>query len=261
MIDSDDIIQRKAMCDTPHPPCIPGFLMILPVIERISPKLSVCRKAVRRAACHCNRQIVLIQLELLCITPCICTVKCHIDRNISDDLYTLLIRILLQGIPLSEKLILHKFIKTNIGFIFLSGFFQCFQSSVPDAFFPLAPAFAVVGILQSHKKCIIRQPAFILFHKAVIVIRFRNTICHSPLVCHMQDTVSGMKHFFIIYGVSCSEICSFTFQSSQKAILDQCLQINKIWISGKSGERLVRRIPVTGRSEWQNLPQGLPAFF
>ena len=51
-----------------------------------------------------------------------------------------------------------------------------------------------------------------------------------------------------------------TFCCCEKVSLDQFLQINEIRISCKCGKRLVRGIPVSGRSKWQDLPVFLTRF-
>ena len=54
-----------------------------------------------------------------------------------------------------------------------------------------------------------------------------------------------------------TEIARITLFFCQKSLFYQGLQINKIWISCKSRERLVRRISISRRSKWKNLPVAL----
>ena len=47
----------------------------------------------------------------------------------------------------------------------------------------------------------------------------------------------------------------------QKALLNELLQINKIWISRKRGKGLIRRIPISGRPKGKDLPDALSRLF
>ena len=116
MINPHDVIQLKACCQSLQPPLIPCLFMIIPAIQRIAPELSGSCKSIRRASCHCQRCTVLVKLEQFRIRPCICTVKCNVDRNITDDLDTFFIGILFQFLPLFCKFILLKTDKIHLFF-------------------------------------------------------------------------------------------------------------------------------------------------
>ena len=85
MVDPHYVIHPKAVFHPPDPPFIAGFLMISPIIKRISPKLPRLCKGIRRTARYCLWQIFLIKLKQLRMAPAVRAVKSYIDGNISDD--------------------------------------------------------------------------------------------------------------------------------------------------------------------------------
>ena len=91
MVDSDNIIHSEAVTDSANPPLETGLFMYFPVVQRISPELSCCRKSVRRASCDLCRLIILIDFKEPRTRPGVCTVHCHINRNISNDSDSVLI--------------------------------------------------------------------------------------------------------------------------------------------------------------------------
>ena len=110
--------------------------MIIPTIQRISPKLARCRKCIRRASCNRYRFTLFIQLEKLRIRPGICTVKSNVNRNVSYNQNTLLIRILLKTEPLRCKKILLEFIEQNLFLKLFAVFLHGFLITIPDVFIP-----------------------------------------------------------------------------------------------------------------------------
>ena len=114
MIDPDLVVQLHTVSHTKDPPVITCFLMIFPIIKWISPQLTSCGKSVWRTSCHCCRCSLLIKLEQIRVRPCICAVKSHIDRKITDDLNTSVICIFLQPAPLAVEPELLKGIEADI---------------------------------------------------------------------------------------------------------------------------------------------------
>jgi hypothetical protein len=77
--------------------------VIRPVVQRIAPKLACGTERIRRTACYCNGRIIIIELEQIRVCPCICTVKCSVDRNISYDFNPLPVCIPFEVLPLNRK--------------------------------------------------------------------------------------------------------------------------------------------------------------
>ena len=95
MINSHNIIHTACCFNTLFPPGKMILFHNIPIINGISPFLSVIRKCIRRTPSHVNRVKCLIQLILSRICPHIGTIQCHINRDISNNLYSLLICIFL----------------------------------------------------------------------------------------------------------------------------------------------------------------------
>ena len=85
MIHSYHIIKSKAVLHSGNPPGIACFLMLFPVIERISPKLSIFCKGIGRATCH-RLGSSPFQLEQGGVVQHIRGIQRNIDGNISNQL-------------------------------------------------------------------------------------------------------------------------------------------------------------------------------
>ena len=152
MVYSYSIIKLKSPGHTLHPPLVAGLLMIIPVIERVAPKLTCSRKGIRRTACNRYRGKIFIKLEKFRICPGIRRVKGHIDRHISDYLYSLFIGIFFKLLPLYIKHPLNKNVKFYLISQFLFVLFKCLRLTKSESFLPLTPGYSVLRILYSHKK-------------------------------------------------------------------------------------------------------------
>ena len=150
MIDPHHVVQTIAIRNPLHPPFITGFFMILPFIERVSPKLPRGRERIRRASRHARRRTRFIQLEQLGICPCIGTVKRYINGDIPYNADFLFIGIRLKRQPLNGE---HKLLEL-IKFYFVRKLFfislHRFGFTEPDVFLPFNPAYPVKGILHRH---------------------------------------------------------------------------------------------------------------
>ena len=84
VIHANTVVNREAVLHAPRPPGIAASLVIVPVIERISPELSVRREIIRRTTRHRFRLAFFIELKELGMRPGIRRVRGHINREISD---------------------------------------------------------------------------------------------------------------------------------------------------------------------------------
>ena len=144
--------------------------MVIPAVQRISPELSRSGKSIRRAARHRHRRQRLVQLEKFRVCPGIRAVKRHINRNIPDNFYFLLIRVGFQRKPLLRKQVLLELVKSHFLRIFFGIALQCLLLAEPDILIPLSPALAAEGILHRHIEGVILQPVSVLFHKLLICL-------------------------------------------------------------------------------------------
>ena len=118
MVNSDNIKKSRICHHTPLPPVKAILFHLFIIIERISPLLTIIRKRIRWTSRNLHRLSFPIQLKLLSLRPYIGTVKRHIERNVTYDLYSLFIGVGLQLIPLFKEHKLQKLIKTDILFKF-----------------------------------------------------------------------------------------------------------------------------------------------
>ena len=95
MVDADDIIEGCGEFQTLDPPFVFGFLVVFPIIEGISPQLPRRGERIGRAACHFDGAFVFVQCEKLRRYPHIRTVHCNINWDISNDIYSVIVSILL----------------------------------------------------------------------------------------------------------------------------------------------------------------------
>ena len=170
MIDSRHIIPFLGMCHSANPPLISCLFMIGPVVKGISPKLSGRGKRIRRTSCYRNRRKIFVKLEQFGICPGICTVECHIDRHISDDLNAFFIYICFQSAPLFCEPVLLEIIKSNL----LCQTYLCLLHSLRltalQFLRPIQPADASQIIFDSHIQAVILQPVAVFFQKILIFL-------------------------------------------------------------------------------------------
>ena len=80
--------------------------MIIPSIDRITPQLTICRKSIRRTSGNRDQILFFIQFKELRMRPGIRTVVGNINRNVSDNLNTLFVRILDAELKKSARMML-----------------------------------------------------------------------------------------------------------------------------------------------------------
>ncbi len=186
MIDAHHIIQRKAMGQAAHPPCISCLCMIGPVVNGIAPKLAGSGESIRRTTCHYRGISLLIKAEQLRVTPGIRTVKSYVDRNVADDPDLLVIGVLLQRLPLPVKKELLKFIETNLLFQHLSVMLHGSRSAKADILLPLYVRLSVERSLHRTVKGIVRKPFLLFLYKLLQCSPFLVVSSLCPLSGRMQ---------------------------------------------------------------------------
>ena len=256
MIDTHHIIQLKAIVQSLAPPLIPSLSMIVPLIKGIAPKLPRLSKGIRRAASHRQRLKLVVKLEHFRMRPRVRRVKSHIDGNISDNLYSALICIGFQLLPLHMELKLNVLIKFYVKIAFPSIIIQCIGPALSDILRPFAPRGPVKPKLHGHEKGIILQPVPILLHKTH-KIRIMGYIA-APIGDAQQIETLPVNLPVIGKPWVISKIAGVAFLSRKHALLHQRIQIDKIWIPCKGGKGLVGRVPVACGGKGQNLPVALP---
>ncbi len=259
MIDSQHIIDPAQILNPRRPPAVPVLRHVFPVKERISPQLSVRRKAIRRAARDLLRYLVFIQLEELRMRPHIHTVQGYIDGKVADDLHPMGIGIRPERFPLRKEQILHDFPETDFFFILYACCSESCLIPVPKPRLPFLPGPSVMDLLQRHKQRIIIEPVGIFPTEDRIVFRHVRTeaLCRLPehgITAFIYSSVIGLQRIR-------APVPIFILCAVQQSLRTQSIQINKIQIACIGRKGLVRRIPVTGRADRQHLPVALSGCF
>ena len=209
MVNSQNIINLKACLKTLLPPGITAGLMLLPVINRISPKLSKLCKGIRRAACNLKRHAFFIQLKELRMSPYIGRVCCNINRNITNNSNIIFCSIISKCIPLLKEKILQHLVIFDAALTLLCPFLYCSRLAHSDIFFPLKEGNSIVGILYCHKKSIIIQPESILFAECLkigrsLFLKIILKLCKKLVALYIKQSVINIGFiispvdFFII---------------------------------------------------------------
>ena len=69
MVNPEQVVNLKAFMDPVNPPAKTCLFMLVPVIEGVSPELTICRKLICGHACHKGRLALTIELEQLRLGP------------------------------------------------------------------------------------------------------------------------------------------------------------------------------------------------
>ena len=184
MINSHYIIQTETVCNSFYPPFISGIAMHFPVVQWISPELSCCRKSVRRATCNLYRTVFFIEFKEPWICPCVSTVHCHIDRNVTDDPDAIFICIRFEFHPLLAEFELHILLKFDFKIHFFSVIIECILPAKTDVLSPFAPRNTAEAFLHCHKKCIVLQPPCLFFLKSA---EFRIYVYVAAFICFTEQ--------------------------------------------------------------------------
>ena len=238
MINADNIIHIKAMCQTFDPPLESGIFMHIPSVQRISPKLSCCRKSIWRTSGYLCRLVIFIQFEKSWICPGICTVHGNIDRNISDNTNSSSVCIRFQFRPLLIKFELHILLEFNFKIQFFSVIIQCIVPTKANVLRPFCPRNSSKTIFHRHKKCIIAKPVRLLLLESYKVRILGNI---TSLISFTKKFVTSFVNFLIIHIIfSGTEIHSITLFFRKHSLFNPVFQTDKIRISCKGGKRLIR---------------------
>ena len=260
MIDPHDVIQPEAVIDSPLPPGKVCLFMVTPVVKRIAPKLSVRRKCIRRTARNSLRSSVLIHLKHLRMCPEIRAVRRHIDRNVPDDLNAVIIGILFEAVPLGCKHILEETVETDLLTVCLLCLPERLRIPFSQLKRPFLKAFSIVCVLDRHEQRIVRKPVLVLREELLVA---RCLVKAASPAGKLQDREAVCIELVIVNLrlVSLPEINGLHLALLQKPFFNQSVQVNKVRITCKSREGLVGRVPVSGRTQREDLPVMLAGSF
>ena len=255
MVDAHDVVYVKTVGKPSDPPRKPRLLMVRPPVQGIAPELPGSGERIRRAPCNLDGDICLIEPEKLGVRPRICTVECHIDRDVSHDADPFFVGVVFERAPLLGEQILLVAVKCDIVSELL--LIPCHSLRLPetDILAPLNPRHALQRILDRHVHRIVFQPLLIFADKR-LVFRIRPEIC--PLKSPAEKLEPCVVYFLVRHlpGIV-SKVDRQALLLREEPLLDQRIQADVIRAARKSRKRLVRRIPIPCRSQRQDLPQCL----
>ena len=171
MVDADIIYLIQLVADAFNPPAISVLFMCFPVIEGVTPQLSLSSKIIWRNSGYFQRMSLGIQAEHTFICPDISTVRGGEDRNITDDGNSFFICIILQCIPLTEEAELYEAVIVDFFFQKLkpgSAFGRC---RIQETVFPLIPGQILMIVFSCHVEAVVFQPEFIIFLEGIIFLQ------------------------------------------------------------------------------------------
>ena len=144
------------------PPFEAGIFHLFPIVNRISPKLTVGAERIRRATRNSFWVQIFVKKKFSRFRPDVRGIKRNIYRNIADDFYSVFVCIAPEFFPLGEKFKLEEADKRN----FVRKFLFLFRKSlfVPKAEFfrPFGPGFSAEFFFYCCKKGIFKKPFFLL---------------------------------------------------------------------------------------------------
>ena len=256
MIDPHDVVEAAHVTDSCDPPAVSVLLHLIPVKERIAPELPVRREIIRRAPGDLNRCQVLIELELIRVGPDIDAVSRYIDRNIADNLDSILVGVGLELRPLSDEEELHCLPEINIIFIFCPQLRKHLRLPEADIIIPLGPRAPFICVLERHEQRVIVEPERVPAELVVIGRR----IFKEPFACNPENRISHLVHQTVIYVLlAVSPVLLFVFLRLKQSVLRQHVKIDHVRISRECGKALIRTVAVARRTHRQDLPVALPA--
>ena len=251
VVDTDHVKQARGGADALLPPGVAVLTHPIPVIERISPELAVLREIIGRAAGHTGRRSGLVELEQRRIRPDIAGIIGHIDRQVTDDLDSLLVDVASQSLPLlieqvlqvgKEPTILRK--RDAIGL-------QCARSAQANLLRPGLPRAHIIGTLERHIHGIVLDPRVCL---AELAQRVGVTVA-AALIGLVEQVKAHRELEAVIHAFAVGRpVDRIDLLLLEQAVPDQRVKVNKIRVSGAGAERLVRAVAVAGRADRQDLP-------
>src|SRR5690554_678070 len=158
MIDANHVHRCQRAADAREPPTIILGRHRLPIIQRIAPFLPVLAKIIRRHARNLGRLARRVELKYLAMRPGIGAVHGDEYRDIADELYSLLARVVAQRLPLRTRDPLLEFYAPNLLGMRVARPLKR-RRVAPDKFGrPIAPTLAAKLFFERYIKGVIGQP-------------------------------------------------------------------------------------------------------
>ena len=194
VIQTNHIIHFRRSRQPTNPPGKACFLHQVPIVQGISPKLTVGRKGIRRATCNSRRIAITIQLKHRWVRPYVNRIQWNIDRYITDNFNAPFIGIATQCRPLLEEFKLEKVMKLDHIMQALTVTLKHFGNTHHETHGPVLPRSTMVFLFHGHEQRIVFQPFGIFLYKSVECL-----IWYKSLISQTQYFASVLIHTAIVY--------------------------------------------------------------
>ena len=103
MVEADGVEHRQRTLEPLDPPGVAGCSHLIPVVQRVPPKLAGLGEIIGRNAGHLRGAAIGVEFKKVLIGPHVGAVVSHENRQVAEDGDSAIIRIFLQRRPLPEE--------------------------------------------------------------------------------------------------------------------------------------------------------------
>ena len=262
VVDAQQVVDAQCVAHPAHPPRVAGLFVVVPVVQRVAPQLTVCREVIRRAARHTGKAAVGVQLKQRAAHPCIHRVGRDVDGDVAQDLHVLFVGVGLHRLPLGRKLILHKLPETDLFLVFGGKGGKGLPVAQTVGLVPLHPVLHAVGCLQGHVQGVVVQPLLVGKGKGIIIIR--EVICTAMQPCALLAPcgVGGAQNLKAahiqgavvhLFGVR-APFFGLELGGGEQPFFLQGVKVDEIGVARKGRAALIGAVAVSGGAQGQDLP-------
>ena len=252
MVDAHHVVNGGGVLHALLPPCKAGGLVNGPVVQRVAPQLSVCRKGVRRASGHLRQVHGAVGLEQLRVGPQVAGIRADIDGDIAHQPDALRVCVGLEGAPLGVEEKLHSLVVVDTPGKLCLGCGNGFRLTAAQRVRPVGKARLPLRGLHCHEQGIILQPEAVFAAEGFIS---GGRGGQQTIRCFFQDNGPLVVERTVIDGSDGPFRRNLV--SGQPAVRSQQAVINEIRVAGKGRKALVGAVAVAGGADGQDLPEGL----
>ena len=183
VVDSENIVELICKTYSVDPPGEAILFHKRPVVDGVTPELTVRRESIGGTACNNCGIVIFIKQELLGSCPNVHRVVSNVDRHIADDEDATLMSVRNNLLPLSIKFILNPAPEAHLCFEICLSFHSLLVVAMLLA--PKSPLTVVVMNLKGHEESVIFKPGFVLLYES--------SVCGSSLeaaVCRAKCLIS-----------------------------------------------------------------------
>ena len=253
MVHAHHIVPLAGSSQALEPPLEAVGLHPLPVIDWVTPELTVSGEGIGRTAGNDLGGQILIQLEHLGLCPDLHGIQRHVDGHVTDDLDAVAVGIGAQSGPLLVEQVLDKAVEPDLVCQLIAHCLHGLGIAHLHAGLPVVPGGAVILGLQGHEHGEIGQPGLVVLQEQFKLIAALETGVGNAQ--NLQLVIVELAEIGL--GIAPAPVDGLHLFLIEQALFDQGFQIDQIVVAGEGGAGLVGRVTVAGGSQGQNLPHGL----